>query len=127
MNNPEELLYAATHEWVRIEGDEAVVGITEFAQEQLGDITFVDLPTVGSILEVGQEMGSVESVKAASEIYSPVAGEVVEVNNELNANPEIINESPFDGGWMLRIKLSAIPSGLMSADEYEDHIQNETH
>lgn len=127
MNTPEDLLYAATHEWVRIEGDEAVVGITEFAQEQLGDITFVDLPTVGSILEVGQEMGSVESVKAASEIYSPVAGEVVEVNTDLDASPEIINESPFDGGWMIRIKLSATPSGLMSADEYEEHAQNEAH
>jgi glycine cleavage system H protein len=127
MNTPEDLLYAATHEWVRIEGDEAIVGITEFAQEQLGDITFVDLPTVGSILEVGQEMGSVESVKAASEIYAPVAGEVVEVNSDLDASPEIINESPFDGGWMIRIKLSAASSGLMSADEYEAHAQNEAH
>lgn len=127
MNTPEDLLYAATHEWVRTEGDEAVVGITEFAQEQLGDITFVDLPTVGSILEVGQEMGSVESVKAASEIYAPVAGEVIEVNTDLDASPEIINESPFDGGWMIRIKLSAAPSGLMSADEYEEHAQNEAH
>lgn len=127
MNTPEDLLYAATHEWVRIEGDEAVVGITEFAQEQLGDITFVDLPTVGSILEAGQEMGSVESVKAASELYSPVAGEVLEVNPDLDASPEIINESPFDGGWLIRVKLSATPSGLMSAEEYEEHAQNEAH
>ncbi len=94
MNNPEDLLYAATHEWVRIEGEEAVIGITEFAQEQLGDITFVDLPSVGTILEVGQEMGSVESVKAASEIYSTVVGEVIEVNTDLDASPEIINETP---------------------------------
>lgn len=127
MNTPEDLLYAATHEWVRIEGDEAVVGITEFAQEQLGDITFIDLPTKGSILEVGQEMGSVESVKAASELYAPVAGEVVEVNSDLDASPEIINESPYDGGWMIRIKLAATPSGLMSAEEYEEHAQNEAH
>ncbi len=127
MNNPEDLLYAATHEWVRIEGEEAVIGITEFAQEQLGDITFVDLPSVGTILEVGQEMGSVESVKAASEIYSPVVGEVIEVNTDLDASPEIINESPYDGGWMIRVKISSPPSGLMSAEEYEEHAQNEAH
>ena len=127
MNNPEDLLYAATHEWVRVEGEEAVIGITDFAQEQLGDITFVDLPGVGSILEAGQEMGSVESVKAASEIYSPVSGEVIETNGDLDASPEIINESPYDGGWMIRVRLTSSPSGLMSADEYEEHAQNEAH
>lgn len=125
MNYPEDLLYAATHEWVRIEGEEAVVGITDFAQEQLGDITFIDLPAVGGTLEVGQEMGSVESVKAASELYAPVAGEVIEVNTDLDASPEIINESPYDGGWMIRLKLSSAPSGLMNAEEYEEHTQNE--
>ena len=127
MNYPDDLLYAATHEWVRIEGDEAVIGITFFAQEQLGDITFVDLPTVGTILESGQEMGSVESVKAASEIYAPLAGEVVEVNTDLDASPEVINESPYDGGWMVRVKLASSPSGLMNAEEYEEHVQNEAH
>lgn len=127
MNNPEDLLYAATHEWVRIEGEEAVIGITDFAQEQLGDITFVDLPSVGTILEAGQEMGSVESVKAASEIYAPVSGEVVECNTDLDASPEVINESPYDGGWMIRVKLASPVSGLMSAEEYEEHAQNEAH
>ena len=127
MNYPDELLYAASHEWVRVEGDEAVIGISDFAQDQLGDITFVDLPAAGSILEPGQEMGSVESVKAASEIYSPVAGEVLEVNPDLDASPEVINESPYDGGWMIRVKLSSSPSGLMSAEEYEEHVQNEAH
>ncbi len=127
MNNPDDLYYAATHEWVRIEGDEAVIGITHFAQEQLGDITFVDLPTVGSTLQAGQEMGSVESVKAASELYSPVSGEVIEVNTDLDANPELINESPFDAGWLVRVKLISSPSGLMSAEEYEEHAQNEAH
>ena len=127
MNNPDDLLYADSHEWVRIEGDDAVIGITEFAQEQLGDITFVDLPSLGTILEAGQEMGSVESVKAASEIYSPVSGEVIEVNTDLDANPEIINESPYDGGWMLRVKLAATPSDLMNVEEYEEHVQNEAH
>ena len=127
MNYPEELLYAATHEWVRVEGDEAVIGISDFAQEQLGDITFVDLPAAGTILEAGQEMGSVESVKAASEIYAPVTGEVVEINSDLDATPEIINESPYDGGWMIRVKLSSPPSGLMNAEEYEEHAQSEAH
>lgn len=127
MNTPEDLLYAATHEWVRVEGDEAVIGITDFAQEQLGDITFVDMPAVGTMLEAGQEMGSVESVKAASEIYAPVTGEVVEVNSDLEASPEVINESPYDGGWLIRVKLSASPAGLMGAEEYEEHAQNEAH
>lgn len=127
MNYPEDLLYAATHEWVRVEGEEAVIGITDFAQKQLGDITFVDLPAVGAILEAGQEMGSVESVKAASEIYAPVSGEVVECNTDLDPSPEIINESPYDGGWMIRVKLASLPSGLMSAEEYEEHAQNEAH
>jgi glycine cleavage system H protein len=127
MNTPDDLLYADTHEWVRIDGDDAVIGITEFAQEQLGDITFVDLPSLGTILEAGQEMGSVESVKAASEIYSPVSGEVIEVNTDLDANPEIINESPYDGGWMIRVKLAASPSDLMSVEEYEELVQNDAH
>ncbi len=127
MNNPDDLYYAATHEWVRIEGDEAVIGITDFAQEQLGDITFVDLPTVGSSLQAGQEMGSVESVKAASELYSPVSGEVIEINTDLDSSPELINESPFDAGWLVRVKLISSPSGLMSAEEYEEHAQNEAH
>lgn len=125
MNNPEDLLYAETHEWVRIEGEDAVIGITDFAQEQLGDITFVDLPTVGTMVETGQEMGSVESVKAASELYSPVSGEVVEVNTDLGDSLELINESPFDGGWMIRVRLSSPPSELLTAEEYEEHIQDE--
>lgn len=127
MNYPEDLLYAASHEWVRVEGDEAVIGISDFAQDQLGDITFVDLPALGAILEVGQEMGSVESVKAASEIYAPVSGEVIEINPDLDASPEIINESPYDGGWMIRVKLASSPSGLMNAEEYEEHAQSEAH
>ena len=127
MYTPDDLLYADTHEWVRIEGEEAVIGITEFAQEQLGDITFVDLPSPGTTFESGQEMGSVESVKAASELYAPVSGEILEVNTDLDANPEIINESPYDGGWMIRVKLSASPSDLMNAEEYEDFVQNEAH
>ena len=127
MNNPEDILYAATHEWVRIEGDEAVIGITDFAQEQLGDITYVDLPSVGAILEAGQEMGSVESVKAASDIYSPVAGEVIAVNEALESAPEKVNESPYDAGWMIRVKLAAAPAGLLDAAAYEKLVAEEAH
>ncbi|MGE4538533.1 glycine cleavage system protein GcvH [Desulfovibrio sp. JY] len=115
-----DLLYTKTHEWVRVEDEIAVIGITDFAQEQLGDITYVELPAVGTELEPGQEMGSVESVKAASELYSPVAGEVIEINGELDATPEKINADPFGEGWMLRVRLSAEPAGLLSPEEYEE-------
>lgn len=125
MNIPEDLLYAPTHEWARIEGEDAVVGISHFAQEQLGDITYIDLPAVGTQLEAGSEMGSVESVKAATDLYSPVSGEVLEVNADLGDSPEIINESPYDSGWIVRVRLSSEPAGLMTAEEYEEFIQDE--
>ena len=115
-----DLLYSKSHEWARVEDEIAVVGITDFAQEQLGDITYVELPAVGTELEAGQEMGSVESVKAASELYCPVSGEVIEVNEELEGAPEKVNSDPFGEGWMLRIKLSAEPVGLLSPEEYEE-------
>lgn len=115
-----DLLYSKTHEWVRIEDDIATIGITDFAQEQLGDITYVELPRVGDTLEPGQEMGSVESVKAASELYSPVAGEVAEVNADLENAPEKVNADPFGEGWMLKVRLSAEPVGLLSPEEYEE-------
>jgi len=114
-----ELLYASTHEWARIDGNEAVIGITFFAQEQLGDLTFVDLPAVGTVLVPGKSIGSVESVKAASDIHSPVAGEVIAVNEVLESAPEKVNDSPYDEGWMIRVKLSAQPSGLLDAKAYE--------
>lgn len=120
-----DLLYARTHEWVRVEGSEAVIGITHFAQEQLGDLTFVDLPSVGDTLLPGKEMGSVESVKAASDIYSPVAGEVIAVNEALESAPEKVNESPYDEGWMIRVKLSAEPTGLLDAKGYEAAVAEE--
>ncbi|EHJ46170.1 glycine cleavage system H protein [Solidesulfovibrio carbinoliphilus subsp. oakridgensis] len=115
-----DLLYTKTHEWVRVEDAIAVIGITDFAQEQLGDITYVELPAVGTVLEAGQEMGSVESVKAASELYCPVSGEVVAINEELEATPEKVNTDPFGEGWMLRVRLSAEPAGLLSPEEYEE-------
>lgn len=115
-----DLLYTKTHEWVRVEDEIAVIGITDFAQEQLGDITYVELPAVGTTLEAGQEMGSVESVKAASELYCPVSGEVVEINGELESAPEKINADPFGEGWLLRVRLSAEPTELLSPEEYEE-------
>jgi glycine cleavage system H protein len=120
-----DLLYSKTHEWVRVEDEIAVIGITDFAQEQLGDITYVELPAVGDVLEAGQEMGSVESVKAASELYCPVSGEVIEVNEELESAPEKVNSDPFGEGWMLRVRLSAEPSDLLSPEEYEEIAKSE--
>ncbi|HJB66603.1 MAG TPA: glycine cleavage system protein GcvH [Candidatus Mailhella merdavium] len=123
MNNPTDILYAKTHEWVRVEGEEAVIGITDHAQHALGDITYVELPAVGDTLAAGQEMGAVESVKAASDLYSPVSGEVVAVNEVLNDSPEVVNQSPYEQGWMVRVRLSSAPSGLLSAAEYESVCQ----
>jgi glycine cleavage system H protein len=116
---PADLKYTPSHEWARIEGDTATVGITSFAQEQLGDITFVDLPSVGAQVTQGAEFGSIESVKAASELYSPVTGEVVEVNADLESNPELVNQDSFVGGWMIKVKLSEEPKGLLDASAYE--------
>lgn len=115
---PKDLLYTKSHEWVRVEGGEAVVGITHFAQEQLGDLTFVELPAPGDTVEAGKEMGSVESVKAASELYAPVSGEVATVNEDLSSAPELVNQDPYGKGWMIRVKLAGEPEGLLSADEY---------
>jgi glycine cleavage system H protein len=116
---PGDLKYTASHEWVRIEGDTAVVGITDFAQQQLGDITFADLPAVGTGVAEGKEMGSIESVKAASDLYSPVTGEVVAVNGELEAAPELVNQEPYGRGWLVKVRVAAAPANLLSAGAYE--------
>ncbi|WP_243312812.1 glycine cleavage system protein GcvH [Fundidesulfovibrio agrisoli] len=121
---PTDLLYTPSHEWAKIEGDTATVGITSFAQEQLGDITFVDLPAIGATVTQGKEFGSIESVKAASELYSPVSGEVVEVNADLDGAPELVNQEPFAGGWMIKVKLSAKPEGLLDAAAYEENAKS---
>lgn len=119
MNAPANLSYTDTHEWVRLENNEAVLGITEFAQHSLGDITYVELPAVGDTLTAGQEMGTVESVKAASDLFAPVSGTVLAVNENLADQPELLNASPFDKGWMLRVGLSEQPAGLLDAAAYE--------
>jgi glycine cleavage system H protein len=122
-----DLLFTRSHEWARIEGNLAVVGITGFAQEQLGDITFVDLPPIGTSVRQGEEMGNIESVKAASELYSPVTGEVVETNGELDDAPERINADPLGGGWLIKVRIDEEPSGLMSAEEYETYTAGLSH
>lgn len=128
MNTPEELRYAKSHEWARVEGDGSVtVGITDFAQDQLGDVVFVELPSVGSTVEQGEQVAVIESVKTASDIYAPVAGEVSAVNHELDAKPETINESPYDGGWLFRL-VPANPAeldGLLDAASYVGSVAEE--
>ncbi|OYD07491.1 glycine cleavage system protein GcvH [Paludifilum halophilum] len=122
MNLPKELRYSDEHEWVKEEGDNKVrIGITDFAQDELGDIVFVELPEEGDELEVDSPFGSVESVKTVSELYAPVSGKVVEVNEDLEDSPENVNEAPYDSGWMIVVEMSQ-PSDLeklMDADKYQ--------
>jgi len=117
---PENFRYTKEHEWVKLEGDTATIGITDHAQKELGDIVYVDLPKPGTIAEKGKSIGSVESVKAVSDIYSPVSGEVLEANGLLTASPEKLNEDPHGAAWMVRIKVSAPDElkDLMSAADY---------
>jgi len=120
MNFPESLRYTKDHEWVRLEGDEAIVGITDFAQRELGDIVYVEIETKGQELEAGAIFGTVEAVKTVSDLYLPLAGSVVEVNPKLNSNPELVNTDPYGDGWMVRMKLAnaADADTLMDAAAY---------
>ncbi|ADI14207.1 glycine cleavage system protein GcvH [Truepera radiovictrix] len=121
MNTPKDLRYSPTHEWSKLEGDTLTVGITDFAQDQLGDVVFVELPEVGREVAAGEAVAVVESVKTASDIYAPVAGTVTEVNSELETSPETINSEPYGGGWMFRLRVAGEDalSGLLSAEDYE--------
>lgn len=121
---PEDLRYAETHEWIRLEGATGIVGITDHAQAELTDVVFVELPQVGAVLEAHQAIAVVESVKAASDIYSPVAGEVVAVNSELETNPALVNTDPYGAGWLFKVKLSkpAEISSLKTAADYRNQI-----
>jgi glycine cleavage system H protein len=123
----DELLYTRTHEWLKLEDGEATIGITHFAQEQLGDLTYIELPGEGDEISAGEEMGTVESVKAASELYSPVDGVVLTANKELENSPELANEDPYGEGWLLKVKLTSEPEGLLTAAEYEELLENEEH
>jgi glycine cleavage system H protein len=125
---PQDLHYTKQHEWVRVSDDVGAVGITDYAQQELGDIVYVDLPRVGAKVEQGKVMGSVESVKAVSDIYCPVSGEVIEINDALATAPEKLNESPHGDGWLVKIRLS-VPAeiqGLLSAADYEKYVAEET-
>ncbi|MFK5925805.1 MAG: glycine cleavage system protein GcvH [Desulfuromusa sp.] len=125
MDFPEELKYTEDHEWILVEDDIATVGITDFAQDQLGDVVFVELPEVGDNLEVGKTLGVVESVKAVSDVYAPVSGEVVEINEELPDEPEVLNSSPYEAGWMVKIKMTdpAILDELMDVAAYQEFVE----
>jgi glycine cleavage system H protein len=124
---PEDSRYAKSHEYIHVEGDVGTIGITDYAQKELGDVVFVELPQVGTQLELGDELGSIESVKAVSELFAPVSGEVVEVNESLADKPELVNTDPYGDGWMIKIKLAAPDEvdELMNAEDYEDYIQTE--
>lgn len=121
---PSELKYSKEHEWVKIEGNTVTIGITEYAQSELGDIVFVELPETDDDIEEGESFGSVESVKTVSELYAPVSGKVVETNEELEDSPEFVNESPYEKAWMVKVELNdeSQLDELMSADQYSEMI-----
>ncbi|MCR4396395.1 MAG: glycine cleavage system protein GcvH [Candidatus Saccharicenans sp.] len=126
---PDNLYYTKDHEWLRVEGEEAVMGITDFAQKQLGDIIYVELPQPGKVLEAHQPVGSVESVKSVSDVYSPISGEVVAVNSELAQTPDLINKDPHGQGWIVRLKIKdkSEINNLMKAADYEKYLEGLEH
>ncbi|WP_416828503.1 glycine cleavage system protein GcvH [Ectobacillus polymachus] len=127
MSIPKEYRYSEEHEWVKVDGNKVVVGITDFAQHELGDIVFVELPEVGTELKVNEPFGSVESVKTVSELYAPISGKVIEINEELNDSPELVNESPYENAWMVVLEPSNASEleDLLSAEKYEALISEE--
>jgi glycine cleavage system H protein len=125
---PEDLRYTKDHEWVRVQGDRGTVGITDYAQKQLGDVVFLELPEAGKRVNAGERFGTVESVKAVSELFSPLSGEVVEANAELVAHPEIVNTDPHGKAWMIVLKLAdpKAADALMDAKHYQAHVDSES-
>lgn len=125
--NPEELHYTQSHEWVRIDGDVGTIGITDYAQKELGEIVYLELPEVGHVFNADEEFGTVESVKAVSELFTPLSGEIVEVNKSAIAEPGIVNDDPFGDGWLIKMKLSTDEEvgKLMSAEDYANYVQQE--
>lgn len=125
--NPADLKYDKEHEWVRVAGDEAWIGISDFAQDQLGEVVYVDLPSVGDELVAGETFGEIESVKSVSELYAPISGSVLEVNDDLDGAPEAINSDPYGTGWMVKVSVADASQidALMSADEYEAFVASE--
>jgi glycine cleavage system H protein len=127
-NTPQDLFYAPTHEWVRSDGDDVTIGISDYAQHALGDVVFAELPEVGTTLRKGQPMGVVESVKAASDVYAPVSGEVVEINEALLDAPETLNTDPYGDGWMIKVRPSSLDSerpALLDPTAYTQHVEDE--
>ncbi|TLV00660.1 glycine cleavage system protein GcvH [Dyadobacter luticola] len=124
MNFPSDIKYTEDHEWIRIEGDTAIIGITDHAQNELGDIVYVDINTIGDALQKGEIFGSVEAVKTVSDLFIPVAGTVLEVNEKLDGEPELVNTDPYGEGWMVKISLTDIDDrgGLLSAEDYQKFI-----
>ena len=125
MNIPENYLFTEEHEYCKIEGETAIIGISEYAQEQLGDITYIELPQKGDTFSKGDSVCVIEAVKAASDLYSPVSGEVTDVNNALEDNPEKVNEDPYGEGWIIKLKLSdpSEADALMNSDDYKNHVE----
>lgn len=124
MASPADRRYTKEHEWVKVEGDTGTVGITDYAQDQLGDVVFVDLPSPGTRVSYLEKFGEIESVKAVSELFSPVTGEVIETNQALADNPQLVNESPYDEGWMLKVRLDDLSEleRLLTAEQYEAYL-----
>ena len=124
---PTDRQYSKDHEWIRIEGETCTVGITHYAQEELGEVVFVELPEAGQSYDAEEEIGTIESVKAVAEVYTPVSGEILEVNETLEAEPERVNDDPHGRGWLVKLRLAgdAHPEGLMSAEEYEAFIEGD--
>ncbi|MBA4301425.1 glycine cleavage system H protein [Algoriphagus alkaliphilus] len=121
MNFPQELKYTKDHEWIKIEGDIATIGITEFAQKELGDIVYVEVETVGETIEAGEVFGSVEAVKTVSDLFMPITGEIIEFNDKLESEPELVNEAPYEAGWMVKVKISNDSfTELLDASEYAE-------
>jgi len=127
MDFPDDLKYSRSHEWVRKDGNEAVVGLTDYAQEELGDIVYVELPEEGEDIEKDSALGVIESVKATEDLYAPVSGKVVEVNSQLDDTPEVVNEDPYGDGWMIRLEMSAPEelNTLMNAEQYRVFVEAE--
>ncbi|MCL5021510.1 MAG: glycine cleavage system protein GcvH [Bacteroidetes bacterium] len=124
MEFPKELKYTKDHEWIRVDGEVGVVGITDYAQGELGDVVFVELPAVGTKLEQGKQFGTIEAVKTVSDLYAPVSGEIIELNDKLKDSPEVVNKDPYSGGWMVKVRISnnAELESLLNAAKYQEMV-----
>ncbi len=127
MNFPTQLKYTKDHEWAKIDGKTATIGITDHAQNSLGDVVFVDLPKVGRVLKKGETFGVVESIKAVSDLYSPVDGKIVEVNSALADQPGLVNTDPYQGAWMVKIEVAGSTDGLLDVEKYQDLVKSQSH